>query len=54
MVYLDITKAFDKVLKLRLLEKIRSMSIIGNILGWIENWLTDRRQRVKVGESFHI
>ena len=49
MVYLDLTKAFDKVLKLRLLEQIRSMSIIGNILGWIENWLTDRRQRVKVG-----
>ena len=44
MVYLDFTKAFDKVLKLRLLEKIT-----GNIFGWIENWLTDRRQRVKVG-----
>ena len=27
------------------------MSITGNILGWIQNWLTDRRQRVKVGNS---
>ena len=51
VVYLDFAKAFDKVPKLRLLEKIRSMSITGNILGWIENWLTDRRQRVKVGNS---
>ena len=51
VVYLDFAKAFDKVPKLRLLEKIKSMSITGNILGWIDNWLTDRRQRVKVGNS---
>ncbi len=51
VVYLDFAKTFDKVPKLRLLEKIKSMSITGNILGWIGNWLTDRRQRVKVGNS---
>ena len=46
IVYLDFSKAFDKVPKLRLIEKIRAHGIQGNALQWIENWLTDRRQRV--------
>ena len=52
IIYLDFSKAFDKVPKLRLIEKIKSKSISGNIVKWISDWLTNRRQKVKVGDSF--
>ena len=46
VIYLDFAKAFDKVPKERLLEKLRAHGIGGQILRWIRNWLTDRQQRV--------
>ena len=47
-VYLDIKKAFDSVPHRRLLLKLRSYGFEGEILKWIEDVLTDRRQRVVV------
>ena len=47
--YLDFAKAFDKVPKARLLQKLRTKGISGNILNWIENWLTERTRSVRVG-----
>jgi hypothetical protein len=38
--------AFDKVPKERLLEKLMAHGVKGEVLKWIRNWLTDRRQRV--------
>ncbi len=32
--------------KERLLEKLRAHGVKGEVLKWIRNWLTDRRQRV--------
>ena len=49
--YLDFAKAFDKVPKARLLQKLRTKGIRGNILNWIENWLTERTQSVRVGNA---
>ncbi len=46
MVYLDFSKAFDLVPRKRLLEKLKAHGFSGNLLKWIENWLTNRRQRV--------
>ena len=46
LVYLDFSKAFDTVPKQRLLEKMKAHKIEGNVLKWIEMWLTNRRQRV--------
>jgi hypothetical protein len=43
---LDFAKAFDKVPKKRLLEKVKAVGIGGTVLRWIENWLTGRKQRV--------
>ena len=43
--YLDFAKAFDEVPKARLLQKLRTQGISGNILNWIENWLTDERNQ---------
>jgi Reverse transcriptase (RNA-dependent DNA polymerase)/Endonuclease-reverse transcriptase len=47
-IFLDFAKAFDKVPKKRLLEKMRSIGIGGKVLAWVSNWLTDRKQRVVI------
>jgi hypothetical protein len=39
-VFLDFTKAFDKVPRERLLEKLRAHGIRGQALNWIRQWLT--------------
>ena len=46
VIYLDFQKAFDKVPHLRLLEKVKSMGIEGEIYQWIKSWLVGRQQRV--------
>ena len=45
-VYLDFSKAFDKVPHKRLLKKLEAHGIGGEILRWIREWLTNRKQRV--------
>ena len=46
LIFLDFSKAFDKVPKKRLIEKMKAHSIDGKVLYWIEAWLTNRKQRV--------
>ena len=46
LVYLDSSKAFDKVPHKRLLHKIESHGIGGNVAAWIGKWLCDRKQKV--------
>ena len=48
VIYLDFQKAFDKVPHQRLILKLKSHSMGSSIVNWIEQWLTDRRQRVVV------
>ena len=43
MVYLDFSKAFGKVLHQRLLHKIDSHGIGGNVAAWIREWLHNRK-----------
>lgn len=45
VIYLDFAKAFDKVPHRRLLEKFKAHSVEGNVLCWIESWLSGRQQR---------
>ena len=51
-VFLDFKKAFDKVSHERLLYKLHQMGIQGTLLQWIDNFLSDRSQRVKVNSSY--
>ena len=51
MTYFDYAKAFDKVSHWLLLIKLRAYGIEGKLLKWIEAWLTDRKQRVVVGNA---
>jgi predicted transcriptional regulator len=46
--YLDFAKAFDSVPHKRLLLKLEKYGIHGNLLKWIEDFLTNRAQRVVV------
>ena len=46
VVFLDLAKAFDKVLHKRLLEKLNKHGIRGKLLSVIGNWLSNRKQRV--------
>ncbi|MCP3679704.1 MAG: reverse transcriptase family protein, partial [Gammaproteobacteria bacterium] len=48
IVYLDFQKAFDKVPHKRLIDKLGAYGIRGNVCKWIENWLTERKQRVVI------
>lgn len=46
VLYLDFAKAFDKVPHQRLLQKMESNGISGNVLRWVQCWLSGREQRV--------
>ena len=48
IVYLDFQKAFDKVPHKRLLAKLKAHGFSGNVLRWIDDWLTGRKQRVVI------
>ena len=48
VVYLDFSKAFDKVDLGLLLVKLKGMGIRGSLLGWIQDFLSNRMQRVVV------
>ena len=48
VIYLDFQKAFDKVPHQRLILKLKAHGMGNSIINWIEQWLTDTRQRVVV------
>ena len=48
IIYTDFAKAFDSVPHKRLLSKVNALGIKGDILQWINSFLSNRRQRVVV------
>ena len=50
-VFLDISKAFDKVWHAGLLFKLQSYEVEGNFLRLLKNCLTGRQQRVLKGKT---
>lgn len=52
MIYLDISKAFDRVWHDGLLLKLKSIGIRDPLLAWFKSYLSDRKQRVIIdGQS---
>ena len=49
MIFCDIAKAFDRVWHRGLLFKLKQNGINGRLLDWIENYLSDRTQKVFIG-----
>ena len=50
IIYLDFRKAFDTVLHVRLLKKLEAYGIVGKLLNWTRDFLSNRKQRVRVGD----
>ena len=50
-VFLDISKAFDRVCHRGLLHKLNYVGIRGRLLDWFSDYLTNRRQRVVLPSS---
>ncbi len=48
MVFCDISKAFDRVWHKGLLFKLKQNGINGDLLKWIDNYLTNRKQLVTI------
>ena len=54
LIYLNCQKAFDPVPHQRLLSKMKSYGIEGNIIKWLSSFVHNRLQRVVlIGASFH-
>ena len=52
-IYLDVTKYFDKIWHKGLLFKCENeFFITGPLLDWLKSYLTDRRQKVRIGNSY--
>ena len=43
IVYLDFSKAFDKVPHTSLLKKMENLGVCGKILEWTKSWLTNHK-----------
>ena len=52
LVFCDISKAFDRVWHKGLLIKLKSYGILGELLIWISNFLSNRKQKVFISNSF--
>ena len=48
VLYLDFSKAFDKVCHATLIKKLEGFGIRGKVLNWLKSFLSDRYQRVVV------
>ena len=51
-VFIDFKKIFDSVCHNKLLIKLAAYGINGNFLGWINSFLSDRKQRVLVNNCY--
>ena len=52
VIYCDFMKAFDKVPHAKLIKKIQSYGIKGNIINCIIDLLANRKQRVRINTIF--
>ena len=52
VIYTDFAKAFDRVSHAKLLQKIKSVGIVGNTCVWIRSLLKDRSQKVRVDDAY--
>ena len=51
-IYLDFKKAFDTVPHQRLLSKMESYGISGGLNNWVNSFLHDRKQKVRIGDQY--
>ena len=49
---IDFSRAFDSVDHLIVINKLKALNIVDNIIHWVVSFLTDRNQFVKIGEKW--
>ena len=49
--YIDFHRAFDCISHIKLIHKLQSYGITGNLLSWLTAFLANRFQRVRVSSS---
>ena len=52
LVFVDLSKAFDRVKHQALIDLLSSIGICDTVLKWFANYLSDRQQRVREGNRF--
>lgn len=52
VVFLDLKRAFETISRERLLDKLCKCGIGGRVYKWFKNYLTDRKQIVKIGDTY--
>jgi len=52
VIYTDLEKAFDKIPHKRLISKLFSYGLNKDIISWIEAFLNNRKQRVRIKGIF--
>ena len=52
VVYLDFSKAFDKVAHQRLILKLQNIGFGSTVCKWIVDWLKNRKQRVRLNGAY--
>ena len=52
LVFVDLSKAFDRVKHQALIDLLSGIGICDTVLKWFANYLSDRQQRVRVGNRF--
>lgn len=52
VIYTDFSKAFDSINHVIVVEKLKSFGIAHNLIKWIDSYLTERVQFVKINDSF--
>ncbi|RVE46275.1 hypothetical protein evm_009099 [Chilo suppressalis] len=51
VVFMDVSKAYDRVLHEVLLKKLEQLGILGNTVKWLASYLKDRKQFVQIAHS---
>lgn len=54
VVFVDFSKAFDKVPHQRLLRKLRDIGVSGRLYSWIADFLGDRTMQVRINETLSL
>ena len=52
LILLDFAKAFDKVSHAKLIKKLEAIGIDNILVRWIKAFLTERKQRVVIGDNY--
>ena len=51
VIYTDYSRAFDTVSHRKLMQKLHGLGVLGKMWTWIQEFLSDRKQKVRVNDG---